>query len=125
MDPPPSTPPSRAQAPACGPDSPKQTAAAPLGSAPAVGTRRAAGEEFTASMAGWQLGLQMWGSPEPGDSVTPKWSVCFPRRDGNVRGCLGLEDQGRGLIPTPPSPPALLLGPFLDAGNLESAESGA
>lgn len=63
MDPLAPTPPSRAQAPACGPDSPEQTAAAPLGSAPAVGTRRAAGEEFTASMEGWQLGLQMWGGP--------------------------------------------------------------
>lgn len=76
---------------------------------PVVGTRQAAGEEFTASMSGWQLGLQMWGSSEPGDSVTPKWPVCFPRRDGDVEGCLGLENLGEPL-PTPHSPSALLLG---------------
>lgn len=37
-------------------------------------------------MVGRQLGLQMWGTPEPGDSVTPKWLLCSPTRDRDVRG---------------------------------------
>lgn len=64
-------------------------------------------------MAGRQLGLQMLGSSEPGDSVTPKWPVCFLRRNGDVGGCLGLENLVGGIATsysTLPHP-ALLLGP--------------
>lgn len=49
-------------------------------------------------MAGWQLGLQMWGSSEPGDSVTPKWPVCFLRRNGDVRRVSGFGESGVAAV---------------------------
>lgn len=59
----------------------------------------ASGEEFTASMVGRQLGLQMWGNPEPRDSVTPKWLICPPRRGREVRGVWD-RTLWEGSIPT-------------------------
>ena len=108
MDPPPPHPLMETRRLSVAPDSPKQTAAAPLGSSAVVNCRG----RVHSFHGGWQLGVQMWGSPESGDSVTPKWPVCFPRRGGKVRGYLRLKNLDGATsysTPAPSSAPSTLL----------------
>lgn len=75
-------------------------------------------------MVGRQLGLQMWGSPEPRDSVSPKWLVCSPRRDKDVRGVWDWRIWEGSISYCITPSPALLLGLLLVVSNLGSQPVG-